>query len=148
MDLFNSMGSEWWIGVVEDRVDPEKLGRCRVRIFGYHTDDLTILPKESLPWAIPLTPITSASNSGIGSAPIGPIEGTWVMGIFLDGKDKQQPLMVGTITSKPKKNVRVPDKKEEPLDSLKSKPSNKLLFGLLVQKIFIRILNSSKLHIP
>ena len=121
MDLFNSMGSEWWIGVVEDRVDPEKLGRCRVRIFGYHTDDLTILPKESLPWAIPLTPITSASNSGIGSAPIGPIEGTWVMGIFLDGKDKQQPLMVGTITSKPKKNVRVPDKKEEPLDSLKSK---------------------------
>ena len=28
----------WWTGVVEDRVDPLKLGRCRVRILGYHSD--------------------------------------------------------------------------------------------------------------
>jgi hypothetical protein len=26
----------WWIGIVEDRLDPEKMGRCRVRIYGYH----------------------------------------------------------------------------------------------------------------
>ena len=29
----------WWQGVVEDRDDPLKLGRCRVRIVGYHTDE-------------------------------------------------------------------------------------------------------------
>ena len=29
----------WWQGVVEDRNDPLKLGRCRVRILGYHTDN-------------------------------------------------------------------------------------------------------------
>ena len=29
----------WWQGVVEDRIDPLMLGRCRVRILGYHTDD-------------------------------------------------------------------------------------------------------------
>ena len=29
----------WWQGVVEDRDDPELLGRCRVRILGYHTDN-------------------------------------------------------------------------------------------------------------
>ena len=25
----------WWIGVVEDRDDPFRMGRCRVRIIGY-----------------------------------------------------------------------------------------------------------------
>jgi len=27
----------WWYGTVEDRIDPLKLGRVRVRIAGYHT---------------------------------------------------------------------------------------------------------------
>ena len=36
--IFNKDGFNWWIGVVENRQDPEKLGRCKVRIFGYHTD--------------------------------------------------------------------------------------------------------------
>ena len=27
----------WWLGIVEDIQDPEKLGRARVRIHGYHT---------------------------------------------------------------------------------------------------------------
>ena len=31
----------WWQGVVEDRNDPLKLGRCRVRVLGYHTDKKT-----------------------------------------------------------------------------------------------------------
>jgi len=29
----------WWVGAVEARDDPLGLGRCRVRIFGWHTDD-------------------------------------------------------------------------------------------------------------
>jgi hypothetical protein len=103
-NLYGNQNFNWWIGVVEDRQDPEKLGRCKVRIFGYHTDDLSILPKDDLPWAIPITPITSASTSGVGVSPTGPVEGTWVVGWFLDGDEKQQPVMFGTLTGKPEKN--------------------------------------------
>jgi hypothetical protein len=28
----------WWFGVVEDRIDPLELGRCRVRCFGWHNE--------------------------------------------------------------------------------------------------------------
>lgn len=100
MNIFNKDGFIWWIGVVEDRMDPEKSGRVRVRIYGYHTDDKTLLPTKDLPWAIPITPITSAAISGIGTAPLGPVEGTWVIGFFLDGGDMQQPAIFGTIATK------------------------------------------------
>lgn len=92
-----STKTNFWVGVVEDRNDPLLLGRCRVRIFGIHNDDLTILPTKDLPWAIPLQPITSAAISGKGTTPIGPLEGTWVMGWFMDGDDMQQPVMLGTL---------------------------------------------------
>ena len=34
----------WFIGVDEDRNDPIKAGRVRVRIVGHHTENKTILP--------------------------------------------------------------------------------------------------------
>ncbi len=98
--IFNKDGFNWWIGVVEDRNDPERLGRCRVRIFGYHTESKILLPTKDLPWAIPIQPITSAATSGIGSSPLGPVQGTWVIGFFMDGDDMQQPAMFGTISTK------------------------------------------------
>lgn len=101
MNLDNIFGREgffWWIGVVEDRDDPMKLGRCRVRIFGYHQP---IIPKEDLPWAMPMQPITSAALGGKGSSPLGPLEGTWVIGFFLDGANCQNPCMMGTIGGLP-----------------------------------------------
>ena len=30
-------GFVWWVGEIEDRVDPLNMGRVRVRIFGWHT---------------------------------------------------------------------------------------------------------------
>lgn len=87
----------WAMGMVENRNDPKKMGRCQVRIVGYHTDDKTILPTEQLPWAMPIQPITSAAISGVGSSPLGPVEGTWVVGWFLDGEDMQQFAFFGTI---------------------------------------------------
>ena len=87
----------WFNGVVEDRNDPKKLGRCRVRCLGYHTPDKTVLPTEDLPWAYPISPITSASMNGIGTSPVGPVEGTWVVGYFRDGKSAQEPVILGTI---------------------------------------------------
>jgi hypothetical protein len=99
MKIFNKDGLVWWIGVVEDRMDPLEFGRCRVRIFGYHTENLEILPTEDLPWAIPLQPITSAATSGVGATPVGIVEGSWVVGWFIDGADMQQPLIIGTIAA-------------------------------------------------
>lgn len=86
----------FYSGVVEDRFDPLTLGRCKVRIVGLHTEDKKILPTESLPWAYPLQPITSAAMSGIGHSPVGPVEGTWVMIIFRD-QEQQIPVMIGTL---------------------------------------------------
>ena len=87
LKIFNKDGFNWWIGVVENRQDPEKLGRCKVRVFGYHTDSKELLPTKDLPWAVPIQPITSAATSGKGSSPLGPVEGTWVLGFYLDGED-------------------------------------------------------------
>jgi len=83
-------------GVVENRDDSLKLGRCQVRIMGLHTEDKVQLPTEELPWAYPMQPITSAAMSGIGSSPVGPVLGTWVLIIFRD-EYQQQPVMIGTI---------------------------------------------------
>lgn len=96
MDTIDAVKFVWWQGVVEDRNDPLQLGRCRVRILAYHNEDRSLLKTEELPWAYPLQDITSAAMSGIGHAPVGPVEGTWVMGFFRDGDDAQQPIMLGT----------------------------------------------------
>jgi len=103
----------WFMGVVEDRNDPMKLGRCRVRILGYHTDDIELLPTEDLPWAVPILPVYSASTSGIGRSPTGVVEGTWVFGFFLDGNEGQQPAMLGTLIAEPKKKAKCPGSSEE-----------------------------------
>ena len=100
-NLFAKDGFFWWVGVVEDRKDPLKLGRVKVRILGYHFADLQTLPTEDLPWAMPMQPILSAANSGVGDAPVGPVEGTWCIGFFADGADCQQPIVMGTIGAIP-----------------------------------------------
>jgi hypothetical protein len=82
-------GYIWWTGVVEDRKDPLKSGRIRVRIIGWHPESLTELPTEQLPWAIVLLPTSGAKSFS------GPKEGDWVHGHFLDGESGQQPVVVG-----------------------------------------------------
>lgn len=86
----------FYLGCVENRIDPLKLGRCQVRIVGLHTEDKTILSTDDLPWAYPMMPINSASISGLGWSPTGVVPGSWVICIFLD-PDNQQPIMLGTI---------------------------------------------------
>lgn len=90
-------GFVWWIGVVEDRADPLSIGRVRVRVYGYHTEDRIKLPTIDLPWAICIQPSNSASSGGVGSSPTGPIEGTWVMGFWRDPDFMQEPMVLGTI---------------------------------------------------
>ena len=51
MAFMGQDGFVWAIGVVEDRFDPEKLGRVRVRWLGYHTEDKEKILTKDLPLA-------------------------------------------------------------------------------------------------
>jgi hypothetical protein len=84
-------GFIWWIGVVEERADPLGLGRCKVRIFGWHTDNKSQLPTDELPWAQPMYPI---NNSKSFSAPK---IGDWIVGFFMDSMSGQAPIMMGVL---------------------------------------------------
>ena len=95
----------WFTGVVEDRDDPQEMGRVRVRIFGLHTDDLAKIRTSDLPWAHTLMPTTSASISGLGWSPTGLVEGSWVVGFFADGDSCQDPIILGSIHGHPTQNV-------------------------------------------
>jgi hypothetical protein len=88
--------SNVYFGVVEDRLDPLMLGRCRVRVVGKHTENKEELPTDMLPWAYPVMPINNASMNGIGWSPTGVVTGTWVVIIFVD-EYEQQPLMLGSV---------------------------------------------------
>ena len=99
-------GFVWWYGVVEDRFDPLYLGRVKVRIIGWHTDNKTPgqgIPTEDLPWADVVSPINSASMSGIGISPTGIVPGTHVLGFFRDGLEAQEPVVLGTIGGIPER---------------------------------------------
>lgn len=93
-DRNNFLGASsfiWWVGVIEDREDPLGMGRCRVRIFGWHTDNESQLPITDLPWASPMYPINNAKSFS------SPCLGEWVVGFFLDGDSAQSPVMMGVL---------------------------------------------------
>ena len=99
-------GFVWWQGVVEDRHDPLYLGRCKVRVLGWHSENKNDQPTAGLPWAYPVAPITSASQTGVGSSPLGPVEGTWVIGFYRDGEAGQEPMFFGTIGGIPELDAK------------------------------------------
>lgn len=81
-------------GIVEDRIDPDRLGRLKVRWFGIHTEDKAQLSTGDLPWAQVILPINSAPNSVPNVW-----EGDMVFGFFADGLECQIPVVVGTVSS-------------------------------------------------
>lgn len=93
-------------GVVEDRNDPLKAGRVRVRVFGKHTDDKSEISTSDLFWALVVMPVTSASTSGVSETPF-LVEGSHVVGYFRDGPISQDPVILGTI-------LGIPIKKSNP----------------------------------
>ena len=95
-------GFVWFVGVVEDRNDPDQLGRVRVRCLGFHTEDLVKLPTADLPWAHVMHPTTDPAMHGLGITPSFLVEGSWVVGFFRDAAEKQQPIVIGTLPGVPK----------------------------------------------
>ncbi len=88
-ELFNNVN--YFVGIVEDNMDPTNAGRIRVRVFGIHPPYETgeVLTPD-LPWAF-LVNGTGGKMFGI------PDEGDWVFGLFLDGRDGQHPIVFGVI---------------------------------------------------
>jgi len=93
----SNLGSHfiWWVGVVEDRQDPLKVGRCRVRILGSHSDSRSLIPTEDLPWAMPMIPLNDNASLQIK-------EGDFVAGFYLDGMEEHSPIIWGILPGIPK----------------------------------------------
>ncbi len=84
-----------FVGVVEDIHDKTNAGRVRVRAFGIHppriSEDIEDnVPTKDLPWATVL-------DGTYGVSPIIPAIGEWVFGFFIDGREAQQPMIIGRI---------------------------------------------------
>lgn len=72
-----------FIGIVEDRFDPEGRGRVRVRINELHSgisspSNFQGFTTQELPWFEVVLPPTAGTISGVGQSPKGLIEGTRV----------------------------------------------------------------------
>lgn len=102
-------GFRWFFGKVEDRDDPKKIGRVRVRIYNVHpftndgNPDTVNVPTIHLPWATPISSIMSASinderiKDGVGISSVGLMVGSTVFGFFADGNDCQIPIILGSL---------------------------------------------------
>lgn len=88
--------TRWFVGVVVDINDPLQLGRVKVRIYGIHTGNQSDISHFDLPWAQVVTPITEGGSSGIGAnTGIKPM--ALVFGLFMDGKNSQMPIIIGSL---------------------------------------------------
>lgn len=76
-------------GVVEDNIDPENLGRCKIRVPSIHGE--LLYPVEILPWSRPIAPAPTGKNRGSVIIPeIGDI--VWV---FFEGANREFPVYLG-----------------------------------------------------
>lgn len=92
----------FFIGVVENNVDPRREQRVQVRAFGVHGTNRDI-PTDELPWAI----CVKGDYDPNGSPGLGlPAINSWVFGVFLDGRDCQQPMILGLV---PTQNTSPPN---------------------------------------
>ena len=94
-DFWGKDGVIPFIGRVEDVNDPKQSGRVKVRCVGWHPKEKEDMPTEDLPWAHVGMPTTHAQTSRIGGKH-GLLNGSFVMGIFLDGQEAQKPFVMNS----------------------------------------------------
>ena len=86
-------------GVVEDNADPTFNGRCRVRVFGVHSDSNIAtstegIPTDQLPWAEPVLGLIEGSISGYGLFGV-PLQGSHVF-VFFENGNHMNPRYFGS----------------------------------------------------
>ena len=91
-------------GVVEDRNDPEKAGRVKVRVFGVHSErreksNIEGIPTDELPWAEPAMGLIEGSISGFGLWSV-PLQGSHVF-VFFEAGHIMQPRYFATVPGIP-----------------------------------------------
>lgn len=106
-DFAGAGGFVWWIGFVEDRKDPLKLGRLKVRCVGWNADNKMQLPTDALPWSQVAFPVNNTN-------PYSPKEGDMVFGFFMDGEMSQQPVVLGAFPSIPLKAANIQEAFSDP----------------------------------
>ena len=107
-DFTGRDGFNWWVGEVEDILDPSQLGRVKVRVLGWYTSNKTDkdgnsahtqeLPRELLPWATVLLPTDKPQTKNAGTTTELQV-GSNVLGFFLDGEEGQLPCVMGAFRS-------------------------------------------------
>lgn len=90
-----------YIGKIEDNNDPDKLGRCKIRVFGVFGDEITT---EDLPWAIPENGFI---GSTLGSFIVPPLE--TVVRVYFDQNNIYSPVF----TTKVLDSSKLPTNKDE-----------------------------------
>lgn len=123
-----NLGTEgffWWFGVVEDRDDPQKLGRVKVRVHNFHGDKVKT-PTADLQWAFIIMQPTSASYKKTGLSPTGLMVGSTVVGFFADSGEGQIPMILGSL---PGIEDRDPAKHDVTLLAREVNPLNKNTVG-------------------
>ena len=86
--------NRFFFGIVVNNNDADlNLGRVQIRIAGLHGSEVQ---NYDLPWAQVMLPTTEPGIGGIGANPM-IANGAQVFGVFLDGKDSQIPLVLGTV---------------------------------------------------
>lgn len=113
-------GFYWWVGQIpkeevwrdnisgfpsNDNTESKGFGeRYKVRIMGSHLDGWESqsasedpdIADEDLPWAVVMYPVTAGGGGGGCSASANLTQGSFVFGFYFDGKDGQQPVIMGT----------------------------------------------------
>jgi len=94
---FYGDNSRWFIATVVDASPPYGFeGRVKIRVHGLHNESTRMIPQNDLPWAQCVTPTTEGGISGIGRMPqLQP--NSLVFGMFMDGKNSQTPIVLGSL---------------------------------------------------
>ena len=97
-DFFGKDQPVFFVGCVEDVNDPKQSNRVKVRCVGYHPENREgegSVKTEDLPWAHVGMPTTHGQQARQGGKH-GLLVGSWVLGMFLDGEDAQDPFIINS----------------------------------------------------
>lgn len=103
----------WWVGqIADDSTWKENISagkikskndtpgwgyRYKVRIIGLHDQQEVSIKSEQLPWAQVMYPITAGGGQGGSFQTPALKQGNFVFGFFLDGQDRQVPVIMGVL---------------------------------------------------